>query len=148
MELYRHTQTGPWWIFAVGIVALVVVGGVAGDADALLAALLAVFAVLMVAVLLIATRLTVVADPEGLTLFFGWGWPRKRILFANVERATQVRNSWWYGFGIRKIPRGWMWNVYGLDAIEVTSTAGKPFRIGTDEPEALLAVVSTHVRSG
>ena len=148
MELYRHTQTGPWWIFSVGVVALVVVASLAAEADTTLAGFLALFAHFMVAVVVVASRLTVLADSEGMTLFFGWGWPRKRIMFIDVQRATPVRNSWWYGFGIRKIPNGWMWNVYGLDAIELTLTSCRPFRIGTDEPEALLAVLSTRVRSG
>ena len=31
-----------------------------------------------------------------------------------------------------------VWNISGLDAIELTYHDGKKFRIGTDEPEALL----------
>ena len=52
--------------------------------------------------------------------------------------VTQVRNRWWWGFGIRWTPHGWMWNISGLDAVELTYHNGKKFRIGTDEPEALL----------
>jgi len=31
-----------------------------------------------------------------------------------------------------------VWNISGLDAVELTYCDGKKFRIGTDEPEALL----------
>ena len=31
-----------------------------------------------------------------------------------------------------------VWNISGLDAVELTYHNGKKFRIGTDEPEALL----------
>ena len=41
-----------------------------------------------------------------------------------------------------KIPDGWMYNVWGLDAIDVVDETGKVFRIGTDDPENLLAVLS------
>ena len=57
---------------------------------------------------------------------------------AYIAIVTQVRNRWWWGFGIRWTPHGWMWNISGLDAVELTYHNGKKFRIGTDEPEALL----------
>ena len=34
-----------------------------------------------------------------------------------------------------------MWNISGLDAVELTYTNGKKFRIGTDQPQALLGVL-------
>ena len=57
--------------------------------------------------------------------------------------VEQGRNSWWYGWGIRLTPHGWMWNISGLDAVELTYRNGKKFRIGTDELEMLLGVLKT-----
>jgi hypothetical protein len=34
-----------------------------------------------------------------------------------------------------------LWNVSGLDAIELTFATGKRFRIGTDEPGKLLEAI-------
>ncbi len=53
-----------------------------------------------------------------------------------------VRNSWWYGWGVRKVPGGWMYNVWGYDAIELELASGKVFRIGTDDPDGLLAALT------
>ena len=63
-----------------------------------------------------------------------------------VRGVRQVRNKWWYGWGIRKIPKGWMYNVWGLDAVELEMESGKVFRIGTDEPDQLLGALSIQVR--
>jgi hypothetical protein len=39
--------------------------------------------------------------------------------------------------GIRKIPGGWLYNISGADAVELTLKGGKRCRIGTDVPEEL-----------
>ena len=56
-----------------------------------------------------------------------------------------VRNKWIYGWGIRRLPGGWMYNVWGLDAIELDLVSGKRFRIGTDDPDGLLAAITAVV---
>jgi len=45
------------------------------------------------------------------------------------------------------ISGGWMYNVWGLDAVELNLTSGKVFRIGTDEPAELLAAVEQLIAS-
>jgi hypothetical protein len=77
-----------------------------------------------------------------LAVAFGAGWPRRRVALDRVESVRIVRNRWWYGFGIRLIPGGWLWNVWGLDAVELSLDSGKVFRIGSDEPEQLAAAIA------
>ena len=91
------------------------------------------------------SRLTVSVDTAGggaVSAQFAWGWPRRTIDLAEIVAIRQVRNHWIYGWGIRKVPKGWMYNVGGFDAIELERTTGKVFRIGTDEAAALLAALS------
>ena len=45
------------------------------------------------------------------------------------------------GWGIRLIPNGWLWNVSGLGAVELSLVNGQRFRIGTDEPEQLATAI-------
>jgi len=85
--------------------------------------------------------LMVEVDAQDVRLFFGRGIIRRTIPRQKIAQAEQVRNSWWYGWGIRLTPHGWMWNISGLDAVELTYTNGKKFRIGTDQPQALLGVL-------
>jgi hypothetical protein len=39
-----------------------------------------------------------------------------------------------------------MYNVWGLDAVEVELSSGKVFRIGTNDPENLLAAISLQIK--
>ncbi len=146
---YSHTQTSHMWIWIVAAfeaVAIVVL--LLADADiAAIVAVIAVAAVLTV-VGIMFSRLTVAVDDAAVRLAFGNGWPRKTIPWSKVMSAQQVRNRWWYGFGMRKIPGGWMWNVGGLDAVELRLETGKVFRIGTDDPGGLMSAASTRAATG
>ena len=57
------------------------------------------------------------------------------------ETATAVHNEWWRGWGIRHVPRGWMYNIAGRDSVELELQSGNVFRIGTDDPDGLLAAL-------
>ncbi len=105
--------------------------------------------VLFALVLLIVawlSRLEVTVALGRVTAAFGRGWPRRTIDLTTVRAVRKVRNRWFYGWGIRKVPKGWMFNVWGFDAVELDLASGKVFRIGTDEPDELLDVLSLQVR--
>lgn len=127
-------------ISVLGAVGLVVGFGIRDDLGAgfwwFQAAML-----LLIAVGAIAARLTVSVADGSVTVWFGWGWPRRQIELDEIDRATIVRNSWWYGWGLRKVHRGWMYNNGGRDAVELMLRSGKVFRIGTDQPAELLAAL-------
>lgn len=136
--MYSHTQTG--WVTIIGLVAaLAIIGVTAQEMDpgspgkpfvmasmALLALLIPVFG-----------WLTVTVDEEAVTARFGIGLIRRKIWIKDIRAATRVRNKWYYGWGIRMLAFGWMYNVSGLDAVEIELQGGGRFRIGTDEPEEL-----------
>ncbi|MEZ5176142.1 MAG: hypothetical protein R2823_08050 [Acidimicrobiia bacterium] len=90
-------------------------------------------------------RLVVTIGSGEIAAAFGSGWPVERIAFDEVIEARVVRNHWLEGFGIRKVRRGWMYNVWGLDAVELERSSGKVFRIGTDEPDMLKAAIDLHL---
>ena len=93
------------------------------------------------AAVVLLSRLRVKVVGDRLITAFGWGWPKRMIQLDKVAAKRPVRNKWWYGLGIRKVPRGWMFNVWGLDAVELEFESGRVFRVGTDEPDALLAAI-------
>jgi hypothetical protein len=139
---YRHTQTGPMMLLicVIGLGGAIWLG-VTQPLDTVANVLLELTFVLLVIVGLIASRLTVSVDDHRVSTWFGWGWPRRTIVLADVASAERVRNSWWYGWGVRKVPGGWMFNNAGYGAIELRLASGTVFRIGTDEPDALLAAI-------
>ena len=140
--MYSHTQTG--WVTIIGLVgALLVIGATATELDPGSPGRPFVTATLVLMALLIPVFgwLTVTVDEEAVTTRFGIGLIRKRIKLHDIHAAARVRNKWWYGWGIRMGPSGWIYNVSGFDAIEIELKNGARFRIGTDEPEELLSAV-------
>ena len=74
-------------------------------------------------------------------LKFGYGPIRKVIERSHIAGANPVRNKALYGWGIRLTPHGWLWNIHGLDAVEITYLNGKRFRIGSDDAKQLLTAI-------
>ncbi len=145
---YEHVQTGRLAIPAS--VLLVVIAGIAlpsmVDSSPGGAVLLILVILLVIVVAVLFSRLTVSVDQSEVVAAFGMGWPKKRIPLPDIAAARQVRNQWIYGWGLRMIPGGSMFNVWGLDAVELELTSGKLFRIGTDEPQQLLAALPAYLQ--
>ena len=101
--------------------------------------------ILLIVVLWLFGSLTVEVSGEELRHYFGPGFWKKTYLLQDIETSKQVRNSWIYGWGIRLTPFGWLYNVSGLDAVQIQLHSGKTFRIGTDDPKGLLKAVSQNI---
>ena len=129
---YEKRQRASLIVF---MLCLLLVAGVFFLRDALVPGL----TLAAVVALLLASfgSLEVRVDEEAVKLRFGVGLIRRTIALDRIESAARVRNRWWYGWGIRLTPHGWLWNVAGLDAVELRLTDGKLFRIGTGGPEGL-----------
>jgi len=140
--IYEHSQTAraPFYAFAVVAVVFIValgfgespLGGTIG---------FVVFLAVIALVMLNFSRLTTTIDQEAVRAHFDQGWPKREIPLNEISTVDVVRNKWWYGFGARLTPHGWLYNVWGLDAVEITLVSGKAFRIGTDRPDDLAATL-------
>src|SRR4030065_1549345 len=139
--MYKHTQVG-WYIlfFAMPVVLILAFASSVTST----AYLLITVAVLAAALIMFCT-LTVFADNVEVGFYCGPGIIRKKFLYSDIESVTQVRNHWLLGWGIRWFGRGWLYNVSGLDAIELKLKSGKLVRIGTDEPERLMAFLQANM---
>lgn len=140
---YQHSQTG-WFVIPVLAFFTVVVLVVASDdqtqAGVVIAILLMMLAILGLGIYL--SRLDVTVTEYQLVAAFGFGKPRRAIDLTEITEVRAVRNSWWNGWGVRKIRNGWMYNVWGLDAVQLELQSGKSFRIGTDDPDGLVAALT------
>jgi len=137
-EFYRHRQIG--YLTVVLVIALCILIALIMYMEGLNWVALAVLAILAVSLVFFGS-LTVVVDQDTLEIRFGAGIVRKRFRLSDIESCRRVRNPWYYGWGIRLIPHGWLFSVSGLDAVEIVMKTGKTYRIGTDEPEALEAAI-------
>jgi hypothetical protein len=74
---------------------------------------------------------------------FGLGLLRYRLARRHIASVRIVRNSWLSGFGVRVRPGFRLYNVSGLDAIELTLKDGEVRRLGTDDPQGLVAALQS-----
>lgn len=147
--MYSHTQFG-WMTMIALVAALVMIGSAATELGPESPGKGFVIAAMALFVLLIPLLgwLTVTMDEEAVTARFGVGLIRKKIKIKDIQNAAQVRNKWYYGWGIRMGPSGWMYNVSGLDAVEIELKNAGKFRIGTDEPEELARAIRQRIEIG
>jgi hypothetical protein len=139
---YHHTQ--------VGTVILSTCVGVAlfGAAVAWRAQPAATIPMLLVlaAVAIVFHSLTVEIGDNELRWHFGPGFWTYRLALDEIESVAAVQNHWWNGFGIRKAPGFALYNVSGLDAVELKLKSGEIRRIGTDDPNGLASALNAAAR--
>ena len=144
IERYKHTQAG--YLIIVALVAVMVwLGVVLSIADINWVAI-GVLAALAIALVLFSS-LTVVIGEDEVEVRFGPGPISKRFKLNDIESCQVVKNHWYYGWGIRLTPHGWLYNVSGFDAVEIKLRTGKKFRIGTDVPRELEGVICQTITS-
>jgi energy-coupling factor transporter transmembrane protein EcfT len=135
--VYRHTQIGYLTLIVILVAALGIVASLPNDVRPItfgVAGLLVIIGVLF-------SSLTVDVTGDDLQFHFGPGFWRKRVALSEVTAATPTESSWWEGWGIRFTLRGMLYNVSGTNAVEIELRSGQRFRIGTDEPEALVQAI-------
>jgi len=142
---YSHNQSGYVILvsFGLGLIVAAYLGMIYGF-DLLFFGIVTTLAVC----LMLFSSLTVLINSERLQVRFGLGTIRKNFMLADIESCQKVRNPWWYGWGIHLTPYGWLYNVSGLDAVEIKMKNGRKFRIGTDEPEELKTALNATIGSG
>jgi hypothetical protein len=135
---YRHTQFGYWSLIAVIILLAVIAYDVytsGWDSPPYLG-------ILVILIMLgLFINLTISINDEKITLSYGMGLIKKSFALQDIVESYQVRNPFYYGWGIRRTPHGWLYNISGLDAVEIVLANGKKYRLGSDEPEKLSSVI-------
>jgi hypothetical protein len=135
--LYEHTQVGRPLRVVLAAVALATAVTLPHPAPAI------VIPVVVAGLVLVSvfTRLTIRVGEGHLEYEFGLGFWRTRVSLDQVVAVEAVRNAWWYGFGIRLTPHGWLYNVWGFDAVQIRLANDGTFRLGTDEPQNLARAI-------
>jgi len=134
MKQYEHTQAG-YLMITVMISVMVLIGITLVNTGFNLTTVI----VLIVIGIVLSQfySLTVTISETHLEVRFGRGLIRKKFRLQDIKSCQAVRNSWYYGWGIRLTPHGWLYNVSGLSALEIELNNGKTYRIGTDVPSEL-----------
>ena len=132
---YSHTQLG--WVVLLSVVAAIIAILLIGFFTKELPVVASVVLIFLVLALACFTTLTVRVNRNRLRISFGPGLVEKSFPLGEVTSCRIVTNPWYYGWGVRIIPGGWLFNVSGLRAVEIQMKNGKMYRIGSDEPEKL-----------
>ena len=97
--------------------------------------------IVAIALAIIFHSLTVEISDRELRWHFGPGLRSYSLALDEISSVTIVRNHWWNGFGIRMAPGFRLYNVSGLDAVELRLKSGEVRRIGTDDPQGLAGAI-------
>jgi len=111
---YKHTQIGYLFFVIIGLFAFALV--FYGDCfiESLEKQVFYIIILVLLIVLAVFSTLTVQVDNKKVVIKFGVGLIWKKFNISDIKSCSMVRNRWWYGFGIRKIWGGWLYNVSGL----------------------------------
>jgi len=144
METKKFTQFGTFTVIIMSILLIVFavllfIHGFLPDQETYLNVFLVLTAV---ACLIIFYKMTITIDNESISFKLGIGIVGKSYKIADIESCEPVKNSFIYGWGIHKIPKGWLYNVSGFNAIEITfKDTDKVVRIGTNKPDEIVELI-------
>ena len=146
--VYQHTQTGVLTRRLLRAISIITAGSglIVALRSTLRSIPLLASSAIVFACAILFDSLTVRVSNDHVEIRFGIGMIRKQFNVDNIKTATIVKNKWYYGWGIRLTPHGWLYNVSGLDAVEILMHNGKQYRIGTDQPNELENAISTVIQ--
>ena len=86
--------------------------------------------------------MTVIVTDNQIKIKFGIGLITKKIDLSQVKSATAQSYPIYYGYGIRFIPNGILYNVSGTHAVELKfKNKSRVIQIGTNDWEKLTEVI-------
>jgi hypothetical protein len=143
---YRHTQIG--WTITIVMLAILAfllwaANGI-GTLGVIGWTLLIFFGILTILFCTLNARV----DDETLLVSFGPGIVRRRVPLADIESATTYRLPWYaVAYGLRMNLKGTrqLWRVSGKWTVDLKLTGDRELFVGTDQPEALEAVIRSAV---
>ncbi len=114
-----------------------------GLKDLIQSLVLILLAVTFLICILIFYKMTIQINDTHVIFRMGIGLITREYELSQIKSCRPVRNSPFYGIGIRKIPGGWLFNVTGMEAVEISFKNKKQIvRIGTNKSEEISAIIS------
>ncbi|MHB8904119.1 MAG: hypothetical protein ACYC40_03395 [Patescibacteria group bacterium] len=155
MTTYKHTQIGYLMlVVTLAVLALFTWVQITAKAeppsvDSGTNFLITTIMVLILFILASFVALTTSIDENYLRIKFGYGIFRKKFLLTEIAITKQVKNHWYYGWGMRVWfwPYMWIYNVSGFKAVEIILKNGKVYRLGTDAPQELETAIKRALSS-
>ncbi len=134
---YKHTQFG-----ALTLTILILAGILTAYiilpmlADGRLAVALVTLCLYLLIVALFYS-FTVKISEGKLKFWFGIRVISKSYSLEEIQSTQEVENPWYYLWGIKSIPGGWLYAIGPGSAVEIVFKNGKIIRLGTNQPNEL-----------
>lgn len=107
-----------------------------------------VLTIVLALVCLLFYGLTTRVTSDAIVVSFGIGLIRKRIPLSRVVSVTTVKSPWYYGWGLRIIPNGTLYNISGTAGIELKfNDTRRVVRIGSQDPTSLKSEIESRLIS-
>ncbi len=130
----RVRQSSPFLLVAVVLLVATGMGFVLYQSSAPFLAPLPLAVCLLI---LVSFRtLTVSLDERGIRWRFN-PLVESGVNWSQVRSVEVGREPWYWGWGIRWTPRGWLWRIRGLGCVWIVLADGTRRGVGADDPEAL-----------
>lgn len=145
MANYRFSQFGIFTVITIlpFLIFITVMFFITGKNDPTAAIILGIVGIIFLICLMVFYKLTIEINETYVTIKFGTGLFRKKFALSEIAGCRPVRNPPLYGVGIRMIPDGWLYNVTGFRAVELTFKNRKSVvRIGTNKPEEISLIIN------
>jgi hypothetical protein len=97
--------------------------------------------IVAVFVMLSFQSLHIWVDNSAIYLSYGVGMVKRTFPLTNISEVKPIRLHWYHGYGIRYTPLGTLYNIAGNQAVYINPVAGRPFLLGTDDPEGLTVAI-------
>ncbi|MCU0369750.1 MAG: hypothetical protein MUF39_13120 [Cyclobacteriaceae bacterium] len=148
MKRYKEFQFG-WWLLAFFVPIYVAIFYMyvnqSGERPIPLSVLI-IFSLLFSVIYILFYGMTTLIDEKEISICFGIGLIRKRIMLQNIVSVEEVKNPWYYGWGIRLIPNGMLYNIGGFKAVEIKlKDTTSSIRIGTRNSSRLLQQINNRL---
>jgi len=146
MQPYKHRQIGTLMIIGLGLGTLMTLRLLFSVSSGPAKTISALISALLIFCLFLFWSLSVEVKSDHIRVYFGFGIIHKEISLSEIMLVNVVRTPWYYGWGIRPAPHGWMFNVSGFGGVELIFKNNQRFRIGSDEPDLLYQAIQQQLR--
>lgn len=138
---YRHTQYG-FFMLVVFLITGILIAVVTLQilAENRVPSAIGVLGVYLLGVLMFYS-FTVGISGEKLQFWFGIGVIRKTITLSEIRSTKEVNNPWYYFWGVKLIPGGWLYAIAPGTAVEIELKDGRIVQLGTNQPQKLIQAI-------
>jgi hypothetical protein len=143
---YRHTQFGALMLFvflATGVLIVVVALEIISEKRW---GSVVVMIFLYILGLALFYSFTVEISKEKLNFWFGIGVIRKSFFLSGIQSTRKVVNPWYYFWGVKSIPGGWLFAIAPGAAVEIVLKNGNIVQLGTNQPELLKLAIDNAIQ--